>query len=138
MLFYYLLTKDIYTMESFQFSPSVVSDSLWSPGLQHTKLPCPSPTPGACSNPYPSQWCHLTISSSVIPFSSCLQSSLCCQSQHLFHWVSSSPKYWSFSISPSNEYSGQISFAIEYYSAIEKNEILPFAAPWMDFGGYST
>ena len=42
--------------------------------LQHARLPCPSTTPGACSNSYPSsQWCRLTISSSVIPFSSCLQ-----------------------------------------------------------------
>ena len=57
------------------FSHSVVSDSLWSHGLQHARLPCPSPTPGACSNSCPSsQWCHPTISSSVIPFSSCLQS----------------------------------------------------------------
>ena len=45
-------------------------------GLQHTMLPCPSPSPGACSNACPlSQWCHLTISSSVTPFFSCLQSS---------------------------------------------------------------
>ena len=45
-------------------------------GLQHTRLPCPSPTPGACSNSCPlSRWCHPTISSSVVPFSSCLQSS---------------------------------------------------------------
>ena len=44
-------------------------------GLQHARLPCPSPTPGACSNSCPlSQWCHPTISSSVVPFSSCLQS----------------------------------------------------------------
>ena len=43
-------------------------------GLQHARLPCPSPTPGACSNSYPSWWCHPTISSSVMPFSSCLQS----------------------------------------------------------------
>ena len=58
-----------------QFSRSVVSDSLWPHGLQHAKLPCPSPTPGACSNSCPpSRWCHSTISSSVIPFSSCLQS----------------------------------------------------------------
>ena len=43
-------------------------------GLQHIRLPCPSPTPGTCSNSYPSsQWCHPTISSSVVPFSSCLQ-----------------------------------------------------------------
>ena len=54
---------------------SRVSDSLWPYGLQHARLPCPSPTPGACSNSCPSsQWCHLTISSSVNPFSSCPQS----------------------------------------------------------------
>ena len=52
-----------------------MSYSLWPHGLQHTRLSCPSPTTGACSNSYPShQWCHLTISSSVVPFSSCLQS----------------------------------------------------------------
>ena len=57
------------------FSRSVVSDSLWPHGLQHARLPCPSPSPGACSNSYPlSQWCHPNISSSVVPFSSCLQS----------------------------------------------------------------
>ena len=50
-------------------------DSLWAHGLQHTRLPCLSPTPGAYSNSYPlSPWCYPTISSSVIPFSSCLQS----------------------------------------------------------------
>ena len=60
---------------SVQFSHSVMSDSLWPHGLQHARLLCPSPTPGACSNSCPlSQWCHPTISSSVIPFSSCLQS----------------------------------------------------------------
>ena len=58
-----------------QFSHSVVSDSLWHHGLQHAKLPCPSPTPGACSNSCASsRWCHPTISSSAISFSSCLQS----------------------------------------------------------------
>ena len=57
------------------FSHSVVSDSLQSHGLQHARLPCPSPTPGACSNSCPlSWWYHPTISSSVVPFSSCLQS----------------------------------------------------------------
>ena len=49
-------------------------DSLWPHGLQHVRLSCPSPTPGACSNSCPSsQWCHPIISSTVIPFSSCLQ-----------------------------------------------------------------
>ena len=58
-----------------QFSCSVVSDSLWHHGLQHPRLPCPSPTPRAYSNSRPShQWCHPAISSSVDPFSSCLQS----------------------------------------------------------------
>ena len=59
------------------FSCSVTSDSLWSHGLQHTRLPYPSPTPGACSNSCPlSWWCHPTILSNVVPFSSCLQSFL--------------------------------------------------------------
>ena len=49
--------------------------TLWTRGLQHAWLPCPPPTPGACANLCPSsRWCHPTISSSVIPFSSCLQS----------------------------------------------------------------
>ena len=58
-----------------QFSRSVVSDSLWPLEQQHTRPLCPSPTPRTCSNSHPSSlWCHPTISSSVIPFSSCLQS----------------------------------------------------------------
>ena len=57
-----------------QFSHSVVSDSLWPHGLQRARLPCPSPTPRAYSNSHPlSWWCHPTISSSVIPFSSHLK-----------------------------------------------------------------
>ena len=52
-----------------------MSDSLRPQGLQHTRLPCPSPSPGACSNSCPlSQWCHPAISSSVTPFSFCLPS----------------------------------------------------------------
>ena len=71
----------------FQFSHSVVSDSLWPHGLQHARLPCPSPTPRTYSNSCPlSQWCHPIISSSVIPFS-CLQSFPATGS---FPWVSSS------------------------------------------------
>ena len=62
-------------ISSVHFSRSVMSDSLWSHGLQHARLPCPSPTPRACSNSCPSsRWCHTTISSSVFRFSSCLQS----------------------------------------------------------------
>ena len=60
---------------SVQFSRSVMSYSLLPHGLQHTRPPCPSPTPRACSTLCPSsQWCHPNISSSVIPFFSCLQS----------------------------------------------------------------
>ena len=58
-----------------RFSHSFVSDSLWPHALQHARLLCSSPTPQACSNSCPSSWwCHPTISSSVVPFSSCLQS----------------------------------------------------------------
>ena len=62
-------------LSSVQFSRSVVSDFLWPHGLQHARPPCPSPTTRVYSNPCPlSRWCHPTISSSVVPFSSCLQS----------------------------------------------------------------
>ena len=61
-------------MVSVQSGRSVLTDSLWPHGLQHARLPCPSPAPGACSNSCPLSWrCHPTISSSVISFSSCLQ-----------------------------------------------------------------
>ena len=61
--------------DTVQFSHSVMTNSLRPHGLQQARLPCPLPNPGAWSNSCPlSQWCHTTISSSVIPFSSCLQS----------------------------------------------------------------
>ena len=99
-----------------QFSRSVLSNSLWPHGLQHARPPCPSLTPRVYSNSCPlSQWCHLTISSSVIllppsiflcirAFSN--KSVLC------IRW----PKYWSFSfsISPSNEHPGLISFRMDW------------------------
>ena len=63
------------TLSQHQFSCSVTSDSLRPHEQQHTRPPCPSPTPGVYPNSCPlSRWCHPTISSSVIPFSSCLQS----------------------------------------------------------------
>ena len=98
-------------MISVQFSCSVMSDSVQPRELQHSRPPCPSPTPGVYPNPCSlSWWCHPTISSSVVPFSSCPQSFPAWRS---FQWVSSLrrwPKYWSFSfsISPSNEYPGLI------------------------------
>ena len=62
-------------LSSPQFSHSLVSDSLWPHEPQHARPPCPSPTPGVHPNPCPlCQWCHPTISSSVVPFSSCPQS----------------------------------------------------------------
>ena len=70
----YFLSSILLAISSVHFSHSVMSDSAvhW---LQHTRLPRPSPTPRACSNSWPSiRWCHPTISFSVIPFSSCLQS----------------------------------------------------------------
>ena len=103
---------------SFQFSHSVMSNFLRPHGLQHARLPCPLPTPRDYSNSCPlSSWCHPTISSSVVPFSFCFHSFL---HQGLFQWVSSSyqvDKYWSssFSISPSNEYSGLFSFRIDWF-----------------------
>ena len=71
----HLLILSLHQFSSVQFSPSVLSDSLRPHGLQHARLLCPLPAPGACSNSCPSsQWCHPTISSSVVPFSSCLHS----------------------------------------------------------------
>ena len=103
-----------------QFSHSVVSDSLWPHGLQHASPPCPSQTPGVFSNSYPlSRWCYPTISSSVVPFSSCPQSgsSIRVFSNELALCISW-PKYWSFSISPSNEYSGLISFRMDWFDLL--------------------
>ena len=77
--------------DTVQFSHSVMSNSLWTHGLQHDRLPCPSPTPGACSNSCPSsQWCHPTSSSSVVPLSSCLQSSLASGSFQMNQFFASS------------------------------------------------
>ena len=97
---------------SVQFSHSVVSDSLQPHGPQHTRPPRPSLTPGVYSNSCPlSRWCHPTISSSVISFSSCLQSlpaSGSFQMSQLFAWS------FSFNISPSNEHPGLISFRMDW------------------------
>ena len=103
------------------FSCWVMSNSLPPHELQHAWLPCPSPSPRVCSNSCPlSQWYYLTISPSAAPFSSCPQifssirvffnkSALC------IRW----PKYWSFSISPSNEFSGLISFMIDWFDLLD-------------------
>ena len=104
------------------FSRSVLSDSLRPHGLRHTRLPCPSPTPRVCSNIGPSsQWFHPSKLSSVAFFFSCLQSfpaSGFFSNNSALHigW----PKYWSFSfsISPSSEYSGLISFKIDWFDLL--------------------
>ena len=101
--------------ESVQFSHSVMSDSFRPHGLQHTRPPCPSPTPRVYSNSCPlSRGCYPTISSSVVPFSSCLQSFPASESTNESALRIRWPKYWSFSfnISPSNEYSGLISLGL--------------------------
>ena len=103
--------------KSVQFSCSVVSDSLQPHEQQHVRLPCRSPTSRVQPNPFPlSQWCHPTISSTLIPVSSCLQSFPASGSFQMSVLHIRWPKYWSFSfsINPSNEYSGLISFRMDW------------------------
>ena len=95
-----------------------MSNSLRPHGLQHARLPCPSPTPRACSNSYPwSRWCHPTISSSVIPFSSCLQSFPASGSFPMSQFFKSVGQSSGAAASASvlfNEYSGLISFRMDW------------------------
>ena len=85
-----------------------MSDSLQQHRLQHARLPCPSPSPKVCTHSCPlNPWCHPNISASVVPFSSCPQpfpasGSILDEWALHIRW----PKYWSFSINPSSEYSG--------------------------------
>ena len=102
---------------SVQFNRSVVSDSLRPRGLQHAKLPCPSPTPRVYSNSCPlSRWCHSIISSChpLLLLPSIFPSIRDFSNESVLHirW----PKYWSFSFSigPSNEYSGLISVRMDW------------------------
>ena len=82
--------EDYNKFSSVQFSRSVVSDSFWLHELQHAGPPCPSPAPRVHSNSCPlSRWCHIAISSSIVPFSSCSQSLLASESfpmSQLFTW----------------------------------------------------
>ena len=102
---------------SVQFSHSGMSDSLWPHESQHARPPCPSPTPGVHPNSCPlNWWCHPAISSSVIPFSSRPQSLpasvFSTESTLRMRW----PEYWSFSFSiiPSKEIPGLISFRTDW------------------------
>ena len=111
-------SKNSYTMiSSVQFSCSVMSDSLQPHESQHTRPPCPSQTPGVYSNTCPSSWwCHPAISSSVVPFSSCLQSLQASGSfptSQLFEWGSQSIGV-SASASVLNEHPGLISFRMDW------------------------
>ena len=115
------VTKDAPIYSSVQFSHSVVSNSFRPQGLLHARLPCPSPSPGACSNSCPSSWwCHPTISFSVrlLLLPSIFPSIRVFSNESVLRirW----PKYWSFSfsISSSNRYSGLISFRIDWFDLL--------------------
>ena len=111
---------DGYGLVSVQFSRSVVSDSLRPHELQHARPPCPSPTPGVHSDSRPSsQWCHPTISSSVIPFSSCPQSL---------------PASESFPISQLFTWGGQSTRVSALASFLPKNtqDLISFRMDWLD------
>ena len=98
---------------SVRFSHSVVSNSWWLHGLQHARPPCPSPTPRVYPNSYPlSRWCHPTISSSVVPFSSCPQSFPASGSFLMSQLFASGGQ--NIGVSASNEHSGLISFRMDW------------------------
>ena len=109
-----------------QYSHSVVSDFLRPHGPQHTRLPCPSPTPGACSNSCPSsRQCHLTILCHSLLLLLSIFPSIRVFSNELvlpIRW----PKYWSFSfnITPSNEHAGLISFRMDWLDLLAVQETL--------------
>ena len=120
--------QGIYSFHSsVQFSCSIVSNTLWPYGLQHARLPCPSPTPRAHSNSCPWRWyaiqpSHALLSPSPLAFN-------LAQHQGHFQWVSSLhqvAKLWSFSlgISPSKEYSGQIFFRIDWFHLLAVQRML--------------
>ena len=126
MSFNFITAITIYSdfqFSSVQFSRSVVSDSLRPHELQHARPPCESPIPGVYSDSCASSpWCHPAISSSVVPLSSCpqsLPSSGSFPMNQLFAWRWT--KYWtfSFSISPSNEHPGLISFRMDWLDLLE-------------------
>ena len=119
ILRYFHLQNWNFCIRSVQFSCSAMSDSLRAHGLQHTRPPCPSPTPRVYSNSYPlSQWCHPTVSSCVVRplllLPSIFPSIRVFSNESVLHirW----PEYWSFSfsISPSNKHSGLISFRMDW------------------------
>ena len=109
-------------LSSVQISPSVGSYFLWPHGLQHARLPCPSLSPRACLNACPlSRWCHPTISSSIVLFSSCLQSFPAPGFFPMNQFFPSDGQNIGASaseISPSNEYLRPISFIIDWFDLL--------------------
>ena len=87
-----------------------MSDSLWPRGLQHTRLPCPLPSPGVCTNSCPlNRWCHPTVSSSAVPFSPCLQSLPASGAFVVNHWMPVEPCFTLLvSIMPPVSFSGTL------------------------------
>ena len=113
--FWSVRSKFIEYQYSVQFSHSVVSDSLQPHELQHTRPPCPSPTPGVHPDSRPSsQWCHPAISSSVVPFSSCPQSLPASESFPMSQLFATKYRSFSFSIIPSKEMPGLISSTMDW------------------------
>ena len=120
-LFFHIFVghKFVHVRSNLLFSHSVMSNSLRLHELQHSRLPCPLLFPWVCSNSCAlSPWCHPIISSSVAPFSSCLHS---LPASGLSQWIDSSHQVarvfeLQLSISPSNEYSGLISFRIDWFN----------------------
>ena len=108
--------KSRFSKYSVQFSHLVMSDSLWPHGLYNDRFPCPSPIPRAYSNSCPlSQWWRPTISSSVVPFSSCLQSFPASGSFPMGQFFASGSQVLEFQLQhPSNEHSGLISFRMDW------------------------
>ena len=107
---------DSWNLKLLLFSCSVVSNSLWPHGLQHARLPCPSPSPRALSNSCPLRtWCHLILCCPLLLLPSIFPSIRVFSNELAvcIRW----PKCWSFnfSISPSNDYSGLISFRVDWY-----------------------
>ena len=116
----------IITFDSLYCHCSVVQLCLTLGYPMDCRLPCPSPSPRACSNSCPlSWWCHPTIASSVVPFS-CLQSFTASGSLPISWLCIKWPKYcsFSFSISPSNEYSGLISFRVDWINCLAVQQTL--------------
>ena len=119
---------EMWSVTEVQFSRSVVSDSLRPHGLQHTRLPCPSPTPRACSLlsiELMMQSNHLILFRPLVLLPSVFPSIRVFSNESVHHirW----PKYWSFRFSPSNEYSGLISFRMDSLDllAVQKSSPIP-------------